>query len=84
MGCFDRSIRRHRRCNSLTIPAQHALQTTGAEYPYRTRATPAFLWKEGGGWVSSGRRRLTKADLEAMLEEFEIAERYGENRHHRE
>ncbi len=28
----------------------------------------------GGG----GRRRLTKADLEAMLEEFEIAERYGE------
>ena len=28
----------------------------------------------GGG----GRRRLTKGDLEAMLEEFEIAERYGE------
>ncbi len=28
----------------------------------------------GGG----GRRRLTKADLEAMLEEFEIAERYGQ------
>ena len=30
----------------------------------------------GGG---GGRRRLTKADLEAMLEEFEIAERYGES-----
>jgi hypothetical protein len=29
--------------------------------------------------VNSGRRRLTKADLEAMLEEFEIAERYGES-----
>ena len=29
-------------------------------------------------WVGSGRRRLMKADLEAMLEEFEIAERYGE------
>ncbi len=28
----------------------------------------------GGG----ARRRLTKADLEAMLGEFEIAERYGE------
>ncbi len=28
---------------------------------------------EGGA-----RRRLTKADLEAMLGEFEIAERYGE------
>ncbi len=27
---------------------------------------------------SGGRRRLTKADLEAMLEEFEIAERYGQ------
>ena len=32
-------------------------------------------------WVGSGssRRRLTKADLEAMLAEFEIAERYGES-----
>ena len=29
----------------------------------------------GGG----SRRRLTKADLEAMLEEFESAERYGES-----
>ena len=29
----------------------------------------------GGG----GRRRVTKADLEAMLGEFEIAERYGES-----
>ena len=28
--------------------------------------------------MNSGRRRLTKADLEAMLAEFEIAERYGE------
>ena len=28
--------------------------------------------------MGGGRRRLTKADLEAMLEEFEIAERYGE------
>ena len=28
--------------------------------------------------MNSGRRRLTKADLEAMLEEFEIAERCGE------
>jgi hypothetical protein len=27
---------------------------------------------------SGARRRLTKADLEAMLGEFEIAERYGE------
>jgi hypothetical protein len=29
-------------------------------------------------WVGSGRRRLTKADLQAMLAEFEIAERHGE------
>jgi hypothetical protein len=28
--------------------------------------------------VNCARRRLTKADLEAMLAEFEIAERYGE------
>ena len=28
---------------------------------------------------SGGRRRLTKADLQAMLEEFEIAERDGES-----
>ena len=27
---------------------------------------------------SGGRRRLTKADLEAMLEEFEIVERHGQ------
>ena len=32
----------------------------------------------GGG----GRRRVTKADLEAMLGEFEIAERYGESASH--
>ena len=30
-------------------------------------------------WVGSGRRRLTKSDLEAILQEFEIAERYGES-----
>ncbi len=29
--------------------------------------------------MGGGRRRVTKADLEAMLEEFEIAERYGES-----
>jgi hypothetical protein len=28
--------------------------------------------------MSSSQRRLAKADLEAMLEEFEIAERHGE------
>ena len=27
--------------------------------------------------MGSGRRRLTRTDLEAMLGEFEIAERYG-------
>jgi hypothetical protein len=28
--------------------------------------------------VEGGRRRLTRADLEAMLREFDIVERYGE------
>jgi hypothetical protein len=29
--------------------------------------------------VGGGRRRLTRADLEAMLREFDIVERYGES-----
>ena len=30
-----------------------------------------------GGRVGGGRRRVTRADLEAMLGEFEIVEHYG-------
>ena len=31
-----------------------------------------------GGCVGGGRRRLTRTDLEAMLGEFDIVDRYGE------
>ena len=37
--------------------------------------SPGFLVE--GGCVGGGRRRVTKADLEAMLGEFEIVEHYG-------
>src|SRR3712207_4422474 len=77
----DKSMLPPRRCNGKNEPYPPG---TPSKRPGRGILNENVLGAPASGgrrvWVGSdGRSRLTKADLEAMLAEFEIAERYGES-----